>query len=229
METICSRCHQAVAAESCFCPACGLPQLVYSSEDSGGAVQAERGMGVVRDASTVEWKPALRAALILAVPAGLLSSGFSPVGLLGLFWMTAAAAWAVSIYVRRESRMWITPGAGARIGLITGLFAGWLAFTATGAGLFTERYLLHQSAEMDREWIAQVEASSQLTQKLMEQMGIFNQASFQQQKQFELTAEGHAGIALLTLAMGAGVLLLFAAAGGALGARITARSRHPEA
>ena len=53
--------------------------------------------------AVVEWKPALRAALILAVPAGLLSSGLSPLSFFGLLWMAAAAAWAVMLYVRQPA------------------------------------------------------------------------------------------------------------------------------
>src|SRR5260370_42611427 len=99
MEATCNRCHQGVPSESCYCPTCGLPQLVYSSEDGTGAAPAERWTGAVEDASSVEWKPALRAALILAVPAGLLSCGASPGALLSVFWRAAAAAWAVRVYI----------------------------------------------------------------------------------------------------------------------------------
>ena len=124
MEITCIRCHQTVEADSCYCPTCGLPQLVYSTEGEGGQAQPERWTEAVRDASSVDWKPALRAAMLLAIPAGLLSCGISPVSILGLFWMSAAAAWAVTIYVRGQRPAWITMGAGARIGLVTGLLAG---------------------------------------------------------------------------------------------------------
>ena len=86
----------------------------------------------------VDWKPAMRSALLLAVPAGLLSSGLSPVGFFGLFWMAAASAWAVALYVRGQAPAWVTIGAGARIGLVTGLLAAWLAFTVSGSVLFVE-------------------------------------------------------------------------------------------
>src|SRR5450755_793290 len=112
MEITCTRCHQPVEAENCYCPTCGLPQLVYASENGAGPAQPERWNESVRDASSVEWKPALRAAMLLAVPAGLLSCGISPVGMLGLFWMSAAAAWAVTLYVRGQRPAWITTGAG---------------------------------------------------------------------------------------------------------------------
>lgn len=225
MEITCSRCHQAVPAESCFCPACGLPQLVYSSEDTGGAVQAERGIEVVRDGNSVEWKSALRAAAMLAIPAGLLSCGFSPVGLLGLFWMAAAAALAVNVYVRRQHSFWITTGAGARIGLVTGLIAGWLAFGATGIAFFGMRFWLHQGGGFDQMWQAMVNQSLQQQVQAMS-------ADVQALNEFRsllLSPEGRAGLMLTGMLFLELALMGFAAAGGALGARLMARSRRPEA
>ena len=77
MEVTCNRCHQTVEAENCYCPTCGLPQLVYAAEGPAGQAQPERWDEAVRDAATIDWKPALRAALLMAIPAlmvfGLLS------------------------------------------------------------------------------------------------------------------------------------------------------------
>lgn len=218
METICSRCHQAVPAESCFCPACGLPQLVYSSEDSGGGpAQPERGMSAVRDANSVEWRPALRAALLLAVPAGLLSFGFAPIG---LFWTAAAAAWAVSLYVRRQPSSWITTGAGARIGLVTGLISGWMAFSATAVAFFCTRFWFHQGEAFDQMWQSVV---NQSIQQQMQAMSADVQA-LNAIRGLMLSPEGRAGF-MLTIAVALEIALLaFAAAGGALGARLVGRA-----
>ncbi len=228
MELTCSRCHQAVPDESRYCPTCGLPQLVYPDEAESGQAQPERWSETARDAGAVDWKPALRAALLLALPAGLLSCGVSPVGVLGLFWMSAAAAWAVTIYVRGQRPAWITMGAGARIGLVTGLIAGALAITASGAAMFIERFALHQGGVIDAEWRARVEASNQLTQQFAAQMGVLDQAQLQAQRSLMLSPEGHAGIEAFGMASNAAFLLLFAAAGGAMGARLLGRARRPE-
>src|SRR5947209_13389378 len=90
--------------------------------------------------------------MLVAIPAGLLSSGLSPVRTLGLFWMSAAAAWAVTIYVRIQRPAWITMGAGARIGLVTGLISAWVAFAATGFSLFAVRDLMGQGRTLDQMW-----------------------------------------------------------------------------
>ncbi|HEY2858148.1 MAG TPA: hypothetical protein VGJ21_07010 [Terracidiphilus sp.] len=228
MEITCNRCHQTIPEESCYCPTCGLPQLVYATTEGEAAAPVERWNEAVRDASQVEWKPALRVAMVLAIPAGVLC-GILPLGLLGMVWMAAAAAWAVSLYARRQKPGWVTIGAGARIGLVTGLVGGWLALGTTGAGLYAQRFLLHQAGEMDRDWKMQLEASDQIYQRVMGQMGLYDAAQAELQRRFEMTPEGHATVVLFGVAIMTTILLLFSVAGGALGARMIARSRRPRA
>jgi hypothetical protein len=150
--------------------------------------------------------------------------------------MAIAAAWAVAIYMRSQQPAWITLGAGARIGLVTGLLAGWLAFGVSGGALFIQRFVLHQSSQMDADWKSYVEASNQASLQMAQQFSSWmaaadiakmqaNQAEFYA---LILTPEGHAGATLFNLATYAAFLLIFAAAGGALGARLLARARQPE-
>jgi hypothetical protein len=226
MEITCNRCHQPVEAESCYCPTCGLPQLVYTAEANAGQVQPEKWNEVVRDASSVEWKPALRAATLLAVPAGLLSCEMSPVGILGLFWMSAAAAWAVTIYVRGQRPAWITMGAGARIGLVTGLISGWIAFAASGASLFAMRYLLGRGRDFDDPWRSLVDQMSQRWQSMSPDPQ--TSATLKALAVWLRSPEGRAGSVLGGMALLEVAMLVFAAAGGALGARLLARTRRPE-
>jgi hypothetical protein len=233
MEITCTRCHQTVEADTCFCPACGLPQLVYTTDGSSGPAQPERWNEAVRDASMVDWKPALRAALTLAIPAGLLSSGPSPVSIFGLFWMAAAAAWAVMLYVRSQRPAWITIGAGARIGLVTGLLGAWLAFSASGSALFVERFVLHQSSQIDGTYKTFVlDTFQEKARQSIEGMGPSDaapaQAQFAQIQAWLASPEGHAGIWACGFAFNSILLLFFAIGGGALGARLLARSRRPE-
>jgi hypothetical protein len=232
MEITCNRCHQTVHAEDCFCPSCGLPQLVYTAESTSGQSQADRWTEVARDASMVEWKSAMRSAVLLAIPAGLLSSGLSPVGIFGLFWMAAAAAWAVVLYVRGQGPAWITIGAGARIGLVTGLLAAWLAFSVSGGTLFVQRFVLHQASQIDSEWKNRVQTSQQMTQEWTAEMEPSDAAQAQslrtQVQAWMLSPWGHAGIEVFSLACNAIFLIFFAAGGGALGARVLARTRRPD-
>jgi hypothetical protein len=225
MEITCNRCHQPVGAESCYCPACGLPQLVYTSDTNAGPTQQEKLTEAVGDASAVRWRPALRAAMMVAIPAGLLSSGLSPVGTLGLFWMSAAAAWAVMIYVRGQQSAWITMGAGARIGSLTGLMAAWVALAATSCWLFAIRNL-GQGRIIDEMW------QSRVTQLSRQWQGMNPDprtgAMMKSVLAWLPTSEARAGFFLLGMAMLAIAMLAFAAVGGALGARLLARSRRSQ-
>ena len=232
MEITCTRCHQPVLAENCFCPTCGLPQLVYTGEGPDPQVAAERRSTPARDASMVDWKPAVRAALTLAVPAGLLCSAASPVGVFGLVWMGAAAAWAVVLYIRRQQSAWLTIGAGARIGLVTGLFAAWLAFSVGGCALFVQRFVLHRASQMDTDWKTRVTASQEMAQEWTAGMGPTEaseaKAVRNQVMSWMLSPWGQAGIEAFSIAFNSMFLLFFAVCGGALGARIMARRRRPE-
>ena len=232
MEITCTRCHQAVEADNCYCPTCGLPQLQYSAENVPGQAPAERWLEPVQDASIVDWKRAMRPALALAVPAGVLCSLFSPVSIFGLLWMTIAAAWVVALYLRNQRPAWITIGAGARIGLVTGLLGGWLAFGASGGALFVQRYVLHQSSQIDAEWKSRIDLSQQMSQQWSSGMGQADAAEMEstraQIQAFMMSPEGHAGLEAFSFAGNSLLLLFFAVAGGALGARVLARTRRPE-
>lgn len=227
MEMTCSRCHQPVPGESCYCPACGLPQLVYSSEGESVPPASEKWPEPARDAASIDWKFGMRAALALGVPAGLLCSGISPLALLGIFWMTGAAAWAVILYMKSQGPGWITIGAGARIGLVTGLIAAWLAFGVSGVGLFVGRVVMHQGNQLDAAWRETVEMSHQKEKQWLAQMNIPNdQGQADAQRSLMLSPEGHAGFQTLGLLWSGSLLVLFGVGGGALGARMASRNRR---
>jgi hypothetical protein len=230
MEINCSRCHQEVQAEDCFCPHCGLPQLVYTTDTAPGQPVAEPWNEPVADASTINWRVAIRIALLMAVPAGLLSSGISSLGFFGLLWMSTAAMWAVVLYVRKQHPAWITMGAGARIGLVTGLLAGWLAFTVSGATLLVERTAMQRSGQIDAEWKSRVQASQQLTQQWTAGSNASDAAQAEkvraQVQAFMLSPEGHAGMEAFGFACNAVFLVFFAVGGGALGARMLVHRRR---
>lgn len=223
MEVTCSRCHQTVQPADCFCPFCGLPQLVYTADGSAGPGVSEPAGEPIRDASSVDWKAALRLALMLAVPAGAVCSLFSPAGILGFPLMAAAGAWAVALYMRGRRPAWITIGAGARIGLVTGILGAWAAAFTSAASLYAERFWLHRGPAIDDAWLAQITMSTQqlATMNFDAQQIALNRAIM-------LSPEGHAGYMLFTTAFLAIILLAVSVAGGALGARFLGRPRRME-
>lgn len=208
-----------------------MPQLVYEADGAAGPGEPELLSEGVLDAGTVAWKPALRAAMMLAVPAGLLASDVSPFGMTGMLWAALGAALAVMLYVRGQRTPWITMGAGARIGLVTGLMAAWLAFSVSGGALFVERYVLHHASQIDAAWKSRVEMSEQAAQQwtsgLMAASPAQAKAAREQQQTWMLSPWGHAGVEALGFAINALLLLFFATGGGALGARWQARRRRP--
>ncbi len=232
MEQTCSRCHETVQDGFRYCPGCGLPQLVYSAENSADTEgQPDRWEQAIRDANAVDWRSAARSILPLAVVAGALCALFSPGGLLGLLLMGAAGAWSVGLYTRGQRPAWISARAGARIGLVCGLFAGALAFAVSGFELYTERYILHHGSQIDANWKNFVDFQMKLSERFAGWAGAPDAAQFQAQAagqaHWMLTPEGHSGWVVAQFAFASFLLVLFAIAGGALGARRIARIRRP--
>ncbi len=223
MELTCSRCHQAVEPGACFCPVCGLPQLVYSAEAVAETDQPARWNEAVRDAASIAWKPALRSALALAVPAGVLCSFFSPLSFLGFLLMPLASAWVVSLYTRTQRPPWITTAAGARIGLVTGIMGGWIAAATTSITLYAMRFWFHEGKMFDDLWQSSV--GHQVSQWTA--MGADTE-SIHRLKTMLLSPQGRAGSFLCGMALLTAALLLFSIAGGALSARMQVKKRRPE-
>jgi hypothetical protein len=231
MEVSCTRCHQAIEEGSTYCPMCGLPQLVYQAEAGAGAAQPERRMEPVRDAASIAWMPAMSFAARLGIPAGIvlavlfLFSIVNDSSFLGLlFLMAAPSAWVVAIYMRNQKPAWITIGAGARIGLVTGILSSWTATAVCGLIFFGARYWFNFGRDIDVSWTALVKGPG---------VAQWNAAGLDAPTiaQFEalfLSPQGRAGIGLFAVFFLAGAVLLFAIAGGALGARFLARPRRPE-
>ena len=232
MELTCSRCHQTVQNEDTFCPFCGLPQLVYSTEGPNGQEQPGPWSGAPRDASQVDWKPALRSALALAVPAGLFCSLPAQVGIFGLILMAGTAAWVVALYMRTQRPAWITIGAGARIGMVTGILAGALSFAVSSTMIFVERYGFHQGNRIEADWKTFVDMDMQASQSILSMLGpadVAQATAMQaQQRAWMLSPEGHAGMVVANLALASLLFVFFAASGGAICARLLGRSRRPQ-
>jgi hypothetical protein len=224
MEITCTRCHQTVQPGDCYCPVCGLPQLVYSGENAADPAQPDKWNEVVRDAGTIDWKPALRYAFLLAVPAGILSSLLASLGVLDLLVMAGTGALVVVLYMRNRRPSWITLGAGARLGLVTGVLGGWTAAAVSGLALYAVRYWFHSGKIFDDFWDTLV--NQQMSQQWAS-MGVDPQ-TISLTKSWMLSPEGRAGGVLCAVGFLMGALLVFAVAGAAISARILARTRRPQ-
>ena len=242
MEVTCQRCHESLRDADRYCPACGLPQLTYTESEAqpvangfdsaAGAANEQPGQPSL--VNGIAWRTALQASLMLAVPAGVLCSNLTSVGksLFSLLWMLGAAGWAVAVYARRTRPSRLPSGVGFRIGLITGLLAGWLMVGVDGAALWASRFVFHQGSQIDSLRTSQFEESMKLNQQVWTQMGIAGAQitqSSQILRSWMLSPEGRAGSALSESIFTAILLIVFAAIGGAVGARFLVPSRRPSA
>jgi hypothetical protein len=207
-----------------------MPQLMYIAAElplvtlTDGDAESEDpagGMEALVSPGGIAWRPALNAAMLLAVPTGVLCFGFLPIG---IFWMVAAAAWAVGVYARRARPASLTLGVGVRIGMVTGLLTSWLTVGLYGVGFWVSRFLLHQGGEWDSLWMGQVTRSNQ---QMLAEMGTANAQSVQiaeSIKALMLSPEGRAGLPLSGLLVLAMFLVFFSIIGGAIGARMQAQA-----
>jgi hypothetical protein len=227
MEVNCQRCQAPIDPESSYCSACGLPQLVYSSDETPGPISQQPWHEGGDDAGEIVWRPALRIAFLISIPTGIACSMVSPLGNYGLLWMAVAAAWVVALYVRRVQPPWITAGAGVRIGLVAGIFSAWFAFCISSVALLAQRYVFHQGAEIDADFKYAVDQSQKSLFTWVPQVNpdptSLNHA--QDMVAWMRSAEGQAGLELLNLTIVCCILMLFAMLGGVIGARLSARAR----
>jgi hypothetical protein len=238
LEVSCRRCHETLREADRYCPVCGLPQLMYMAAEAPvvplGSESVPPPLGEMAAVMNgIQWRQALRAAMIVAIPAGVLCSALSQIGSsLALFWMVGAAVWAVVLYARRSRSLRISMGNGARIGLITALLASWLTFSVDGLLLWLGRFVQHQGSQMDKDWTDLVDKVHQMDLQMAAQTGMAS-AQFTQQMQSQqawmLSPAGRAGAPLVLFAIGTAFLILFATLGGALSARFLGQPRRSSA
>lgn len=232
MEATCQRCHEPLREADRYCASCGLPQLTFSPESAtlatGGEPPPFYPPGS-QGAHNIVWRDAMKASLLLAIPAGLMC--LAPGGsVLNVLWLTGAAVWAVSLYSRRTRAVWLSSGVGARIGLVTGLIGSWMAICVHALSLWMVRFEFHEGGQIDSLWSSQIENWLQLEQHLLVQSGESSAdvtSYIHMLRGFVSTPEARAGTLVGGYVLITGFLVLMAMAGGALGARFLTHPRRP--
>ncbi|HET9100489.1 MAG TPA: hypothetical protein VFN62_08865 [Acidobacteriaceae bacterium] len=224
MDLVCHRCSATLEPDAYYCPVCGAPQIRYVA-DGGEASPAMPGVGVNLQAAaasgaSVSWKMAIRIAAIVGTAVGVLSAVLAAGSVL---WVAAGAVVAIGIYHRRRPLTSLGPRVGARVGALLGLIAATVAFAANSVLLVVQRYGLHQGNAIDTQLTAIVKQAAARATTMDPQAPV---ASF---TSFWLSAEGRIGLILLTMAFLSVLIVLFAIAGGVLGAQIYRRSRGNKA
>ncbi|MGC2636530.1 MAG: zinc ribbon domain-containing protein [Acidobacteriaceae bacterium] len=219
MDSLCHRCGNSLADGETFCRHCGAPQLVVEAADPA-VPQQPSSIRLRGEVHSVDWRAAIIAALLVAIPVGLLSaltktSSLFPIG---------GGFAAIALYRRRAAAF--TDGRiGWRVGAILGAASAFLASAAWGAQLMVERYLLHQGATIDQ--LFRLAAQQEVDYFLKTSAAQGPQPpevthTVQNFAAFMLSPDGHAASQLTTAIVMSLGIVLFAATGGAIAGRILA-------
>jgi ribosomal protein L40E len=225
MDQVCHRCSATLDPEAYYCPECGAPQIRYVT-DEGEAAQAVPAGGVNIQAATagagtgVSWKMAIRIAALVGTAVGILSALLAAGSVL---WVAVGSVVAIGIYHRRRPLTKLAPRIGARVGGLLGLIAATVAFSMNSVLLVVQRYGLHQGNAIDSQLTSIVKQAAARAASMDPQAPL---ASF---TNFWLSSEGRIGLILLTMAFLSVLIVLFAIAGGILGAQIYRSSRGNKA
>ncbi len=172
-----------------------------------------------RDPGVVAWKDAITAAMVVAIPVGVLSSLLD----FGALWVIAGGVATVSLY-RRRSGMPPPSRTGWRIGGLLGVMAAFTTTAVDSAALLFQRYVLHSGGTIDVRF-------HEVGQQLTDQLTRSNPEAATLMPwfvHFWVTPDGAAAIALMGAVGSAVSMLVFSAAGGILGARIVSLSNRPQ-
>lgn len=224
MEQVCHRCGATVHESDPFCPQCGAPQLRYEAPEE--PTPAPSGTPArhftTRSPEAVHWRDAIRTAALIAIPTGLLSSRL---GLEGVWvvWILAGGMVVASIY-RKRTRSLLTGRMGWRIGALLGLFSAVIATATDGISLVIQRFALHQGAALDSRYHDAMQLMTGMYSDLFVNSSPDVIDAIKRLEHFYLTPAGKATVALSGAAEATFFMLIFAGIGGAIGARLSAKS-----
>jgi hypothetical protein len=217
MHEYCHRCGGELPASdgvSPFCPHCGSPQIYLQDYESQNGAPENNTTGAVPPPKPqrVEWKTAMRCALLVGViAAGLnqVATKVQVVSLVSLLWIVSGSMITLALYQRRRPLAWMDARIGARIGVVVGLSLVACLGIAMAVGGLVSRYALHSMSGTD----------AQLTELVRTELGQLNAMvpMSQGERAFWFTPEFRAGIMLVGFGVTSGFLLVLSTVGGALG------------
>jgi hypothetical protein len=112
----------------------------------------------------VDWKAAIRCAVLVAAVAAALSLAAMRVDALSsvtLLWVFSASLIALSLYQRQRPAAWMDIRVGARIGVVVGLCLALALGAATAGWGVISRYVLHSMGSFDTQMTEMVKHSLQ--------------------------------------------------------------------
>jgi Protein of unknown function (DUF4199) len=217
-----------------FCPHCGAPQIRVITPEAetqeqaepanpSDAIPAERPLPPVwtqgdvpfpQQSGEIRWSLAWKSTLLLGLGAAALFLISAPaIQVLAFGWLVVAGFLATHFYRRSVAHTKITPGAGMRLGALTGLF-GALPLSVLWLASFTAmRYSGELQQKMEEQMRSQMHANAdpkmqEMIQNMLAWVG---------------TPQGAATMALFLVL----VFVVLSAAGGVLGASFIGHKRQP--
>ena len=222
MNLLCHRCGATLSASELFCPNCGSPQLKFAQQEEGETTSAGvRPPGAPPRAQGLSWKDAILAALLVAVPAGLLSA-VSVLSWGCCLWVVGGAVLAIVLYHRRAPGFLLETRSGVRIGAVAGLIAAYSSVIATAIWRVFARYVLHQGYAIDQFYDAVIQQSTAFVKTNPDA-----EAQWHAYVHFLMSPDGRAAYTLINAATTSVGIILFSAIGGALGVRLLAPRKTP--
>ena len=218
MEYPCHQCGAAVEQGTAFCPQCRAPQIrvavpeivIPSGIASDSTVTSLPAYFGAPLTTRIEWSQALPATALAGLITALLM--MTPLAYFG-FGMLIGGSLSVVFYRRRVPVANVTPGMGARLGMVSG---------ALGGGIFAA--LLSVGTTLFHAW-------DSVRAKLIEvvQQTAARNPDPQTQQALEFFKSPDGIVLLLTTALIGALMafVIFSGLGGALGAAFLRRKEHP--
>jgi hypothetical protein len=160
----------------------------------------------------VEWKTAIRCALLvagIAAALGVVSLRVQILSPLSWLWTISGSILTLALYQRRRPLAWMDAGVGARIGVVVGLALVACFAIATATGGLVARYGLHSMAAVDTQLTDMMHAE-------FEKASAINPQPPEAQRLW-YSPEFRAGMMLTGFGMLSGFLLVLSTVGGAVG------------
>jgi hypothetical protein len=223
MDHPCYKCGHSIEDGKPFCPQCGAPQIRVAmpeaslqsmsagdgaiAEPSGGVGPAS--LGIPASSLSVSWTHALKpCALAAAIAVALQRVGLNPfVGAL------AAGFLAAAFTRRRISGTVMGAGAGARLGVLSGL----LLFAMSTIPAMFALAMLHKGAEI----------RSQMMEKLQQVAARYPGPETQPFLDFVRSPDGFAIMMVASVIFALVAFVVLGGLGGALGAALLGRNDRP--